>query len=312
MSDFLSAAGTGPGRARRAPIPVTVITGFLGAGKSTLINRLSGDPALAGTGFIINEFGEVGIDHLLVGSGDEGIVELTSGCLCCTVRGELVNALENFLRGVDNGRIDRLTRVVIETTGLADPAPVMATLIAHPYLSLRYGVDGVITVVDAVNGAATLDDHMEAVKQAAMADRLVLTKTDLADAEATGRLVRRLAVLNPAAPVLVAAAGAATADRLLDCGIFDPASKAPDVARWLNEAAYAAREDHHHHHDGHVCAGPACDHPSHAEADSRQEGGGTTPASAPSRLPASRRCRSPRSRPSSICCAPPMGRSCSG
>jgi G3E family GTPase len=127
---------------------------------------------------IINEFGEIGLDHLLVKPIREGVVLLQSGCLCCTLRGDLVDALEQLLRDLDNGRAT-FRRVVLETTGLADPVPVLQTTMAHPYLVMRYRLDGVIAVVDAVNGAATLDEHMEAVKQVAVADRIVLTKTDL-------------------------------------------------------------------------------------------------------------------------------------
>ncbi|SCM78121.1 Cobw protein [uncultured Pleomorphomonas sp.] len=248
-------------RGPKPAIPVTIVTGFLGAGKTSLLNRLVRDPALAGTGFIINEFGEIGIDHLLVEAADDGIVELSSGCLCCTVRGELVTTLENFLRGLDNGRIDTLSRIVIETTGLADPVPVLATLTNHPYLSLRYAIDGVITVVDAVNGGRTLDEHEEAVKQVAVADRLVIAKADLAEGAARlPALRRRLAALNPGAP-LVDAATALPAD-LLGCGLFDPATKTADVRRWLNAEAFAGAGEHHHDHD-HDCTGGNCDHPGH-------------------------------------------------
>ncbi|MCM5556651.1 GTP-binding protein [Pleomorphomonas sp. JP5] len=248
-------------RGPKPVIPVTVVTGFLGAGKTSLLNRLVRDPALAGTGFIINEFGEIGIDHLLVEAADDGIVELSSGCLCCTVRGELVTTLENFLRGVDNGRIETLSRIVIETTGLADPVPVLATLTAHPYLSLRYAIDGVITVVDAVNGSRTLDEHEEAVKQVAVADRLVIAKADLPEGAARlPALKQRLAALNPGAP-LVDATTAAPAD-VLGCGLYDPTTKTADVRRWLNAEAFDGAGDHHHHHD-HACSGEDCDHPSH-------------------------------------------------
>jgi G3E family GTPase len=170
------------------------------------------------------------------------------------LRGDLVDALEQLLRDLDNGRAV-FRRVVLETTGLADPVPVLQTTMAHPYLVMRYRLDGVIAVVDAVNGAATLDDHMEAVKQVAVADRIVLTKTDLliTPEQHRGRdtLAVRLHRLNPAAPILDAAANEASPERLLACGLFDPARKIPDVKRWLAAEAYAeADDDHeHHHHD---------------------------------------------------------------
>ena len=232
------------------PIPFTVLTGFLGAGKTSLLNRLVRDPALAGTAVIINEFGEIGLDHLLVKPIGDNMVLLQSGCLCCTLRGDLVEALEGLLRDLDNGRVS-FHRVVLETTGLADPAPVLQTVMSHPYLVMRFRLDGVVTVVDAVNGGSTLNEHMESVKQVAVGDRLVLTKTDLLqDRDAKAALLSRLKALNPAAPVLDAAAGEATPDRLLDCGLYDPDRKIPDVKRWLADEAYADAHHHgHHHHD---------------------------------------------------------------
>ena len=235
-------------------IPVTLLTGFLGAGKTTALNALLKRPELADTAVLINEFGAIGLDHLLVERVDADTVLLQSGCLCCTVRGDLSRALGDLAEKADAGQAIR--RAVIETTGLADPAPIIATLMADPHIARRYRLDGVVTLVDAVAGGVTLDQHAEAVKQAAVADRIVLTKTDLvADRSA---LRARLAALNPGAPILESAHGQVDPAAILDCGLYRPDSKAPDVARWLNEEGFSAHgalhthgHDHHHGHAHH-------------------------------------------------------------
>jgi len=220
------------------PIPVTLLTGFLGAGKTTLLNRLLRQPEMAGTAVLINEFGEIGLDHLLVERLDEDTVLLAAGCLCCTIRGDLSRALRDLA-----ARPQPIARVVIETTGLADPAPILQTLMSDPLLLRDYRLDGVVTLVDAVHGMATLDTQPEALRQAAVADRIVITKSDLADAAS---LRARLAALNPMAPILTAIEGDIPAAQLLNAGPFSADGKLPQISDWI---AASGHDHHHHHHD---------------------------------------------------------------
>ncbi|TCO11817.1 G3E family GTPase [Camelimonas lactis] len=251
------------------PLPLIVITGFLGAGKTTLLNRLLQDPALADTVVIINEFGDVGLDHLFVEAADEGLVTLSAGCLCCTVRGDLVATLEDLLRRRDNGRIAPFRRVVIETTGLADPAPVLQAVLRHPYLQMRYALAGVVTLVDAVNGAATLAAHPEAVKQAAVADRLLLTKTDLAAAPAIAALRQELRALNPTARLIDVQAEDVDGALLAGLGPFGVDGKIADVRAWLDASDDRSDHGHHHDHDAsrHAGHGHGHGHGRHAHVD---------------------------------------------
>jgi G3E family GTPase len=232
-------------------IPVTIITGFLGAGKSSLLNRILKDPATSDTAVIINEFGEVGIDNLLVESSGDTLVQLSNGCLCCTVRGELVDTLASLMDAMQTGRMTTIRRVVIETTGLADPAPVMQSVMGHPVMAQSFELDGVITVVDAVNGCSTLERHVEAVKQVAVADRLIISKTSMATSEQLLDLHARLDRLNPRAVRMDTDAPEAATASVLQNGLYDPTTKIADVDRWLRDEMASSHHahDHHHHHD---------------------------------------------------------------
>lgn len=196
--------------------PVHVLTGFLGSGKTTLLSRLLGDPGLADTAVLINEFGEVGLDHHLLERIDDTMVLLTSGCLCCTIRGELSDAIKRLLSGRERGLLPPFRRLVIETTGLADPLPVLSTLAADPVLKHHVRVGSVIATVDAVNGADQLKRQPESLQQVAAADTLVLTKTDLADQATIEAIVELIGALNPAARLLRAAEDDLGSANLLD------------------------------------------------------------------------------------------------
>ena len=233
-------------------LPVSVLTGFLGSGKTTVLNHLIQQPALSRTLVLINEFGEIGLDHdLVTHSKDDVVIEMSSGCLCCTIRGDLAKTLREAPGRFACGGELWFDRVVIETTGLADPAPILHTLMTEPAVARRYRLDGVIATVDAVNGGDTLDRQIESVKQAAVADRLLVTKTDLVDDDVLRRLRDRLRVLNPAAPQIDAANGAVDPELLFDAGLYDPKTKNLDVQKWLKAEAYAERHDHEHGTAGH-------------------------------------------------------------
>ena len=221
-------------------LPVTILTGFLGAGKTTVLAALLREPAFAQTAVIINEFGEIGLDHELVRANtDARIVLLESGCVCCSLRSDLTDTLRELFRQRVLLKIPEFTRVIVETTGLADPLPILNALQADPVTAVRFRLDGIVTVVDAVNGDSQLDIHPEAVRQAALADRIILSKTDLATAEGIVRIRARLAQINPGATPIAARFGAVPPEELLG----DP------PAAWRESADATAHEAHHHDHN---------------------------------------------------------------
>ena len=227
-------------------VPVTVLTGFLGSGKTTILSRLVRNPAFADTAIIVNEFGEVGLDHALLETSEENIVDLSCGCICCTIRGDLVSTLVDLYERRAAGEIRQFRRVVLETTGLADPAPIIHTLMQEPLVFERYRLARVVSVVDAVNGMSTLDKQPEAVKQAAVADALLVTKTDIAnDGDAIVELESRLARINPSASQSRCVQGKTDPDFLFSSGLYDPGQKGPDVADWLAQEAAETEHDHH-------------------------------------------------------------------
>ena len=267
--------------------PVTILTGFLGSGKTTLLNRALRDPAMANTAVVINEFGEVSLDHVLAAQSDDTIMVLENGCLCCTVFGDLVTTLNNLYHQREDGAIPRFDHVVIETSGLADPAPLIQAFLSDPILAGLYRIGAVVATVDAVNGPQTLDAHPESVRQVALADHILLTKLDLVSANAVpppergrtvaagdqvgvgkgketptrqldaadlplaggGELVARLRRLNPAATISRIDEPSFSAAALLRAG-YDPNDVRADARAWLNAAAYEQVASHvHDQHD---------------------------------------------------------------
>jgi G3E family GTPase len=241
--------------------PVTILTGFLGSGKTTLLNRALRDPSMANTAVVINEFGEIGLDHALAAQSDDTIMVLENGCLCCTVFGDLVITLNNLYHAREDGEISRFDHVVIETSGLADPSSLIQAFLSDPTLAGLYRIGELVATVDAVNGPDTLDKHIESVRQAALADHIVITKLDLVDAAqaeaAEAALTARLRRLSPAATISRVDDPAFNIRALLRAPGADPTDAKADLRAWLNAAAYEqhgghehAPDDHHDHHQG--------------------------------------------------------------
>ncbi len=244
-------------------LPVTLITGFLGSGKTTLLNRALGDPRMARSLVLVNEFGEVGLDHLFMEQVGGDMVLLQSGCVCCTIQGDLDRTLREIAQRRAAGTAPPFDRVLLETTGLADPAPILQLLLNHPMISHDYRLDGVVATVDALNGARQLDEHPEALKQAAVADRLIVSKTDMADVSTNAQLRARLERLNPGAALYEVVQGEIDPALLFDSGPFDANGKSDQVRQWLNVEAHEHKHEHGHEHPHHSHAVDRSRHDTH-------------------------------------------------
>ncbi|MEZ5933477.1 MAG: GTP-binding protein [Alphaproteobacteria bacterium] len=229
-------------------IPVNIITGFLGSGKTTLLQRLLASAKLANTAVLINEFGEVSLDHLLLDVVDRETVILESGCVCCTIRGDLADAIRELHSKRERGVVPRFDRLAIETTGLADPAPIVSTLLAEPVIRNHFRLGNIITTVDVLNATLHLTSNEESVKQVAIADRLVLTKSDLANRDTLDAVHTALAALNRSAPIIDVHAEAFDPDDLMASDLYDEEAKAAEVRRWLQQHAHHNTHDHESHH----------------------------------------------------------------
>ncbi len=230
-------------------IPVHILTGFLGSGKTTLLNHLVSSPQFSKTFVIINEFGAVGLDHLLVKSASETMIEMSSGCICCTIHSDLKKTLKDILWRFSRNGERQFDRVIIETTGLADPAPIIHTIMNSPELEGEYELSSVIATIDATCFAKTFQDQFEARKQAAVADSLILTKTDLVQSSERFEIEEFVRSVNPSAPIFRAANGVVDIDKLFQARPFSIHDKTPDVKQWLNEEVY--HDNHNGHHDHH-------------------------------------------------------------
>lgn len=246
-------------------LPVAIVTGFLGSGKTTILNRLLKTPRLAGTLVIVNEFGEVGLDHLLIEAPEDEVFLLKDGCLCCAVLGDLVTTLTRLIDRRDAGEIAPFERIVIETSGMADPTPLLQTVVTDAFLSERLRLSTVLTVVDAVNGCNCVEKHFESVKQVVAADRILVSKTDIATADSIHAVSNALKRLNPGAEIVV---GAPEGDDV--ASLVAAPDAVAETKSWMKVSHAAHHDGHGHDHDhGHGHG----HHHGHSHADSHGDAG---------------------------------------
>ena len=230
-------------------IGISVLTGFLGSGKTTILTSLIKQKQMANAAIIINEFGEVGLDHDLIETTDENVIELQNGCICCTIQDDLKTTLLDLLKKMEKGDISPFNHVIIETTGLADPVPIIHTLMTSLDLQRIYSIDGVITVVDSINGETTYNTHEESVKQTAFADRIILSKIDIADKATVNSLTKRIKSINPKVTLIKSYKDSILVSELLGLNDYNPQNKEWNVRDWLDIEKNKSNNRSHNHHD---------------------------------------------------------------
>jgi G3E family GTPase len=228
----------------RRRLPVALLSGFLGSGKTTLINALLRDPRLAGTAVAVNEFGEVPLDHELIDHGADRTVVLANGCLCCNLAGDMEDAVMRLFSRRAGGEVPHFARLVVEPSGLADPTPIAQAILRNPLMARAMRLEAIVTTVDAMFGQAQLTRHAESRKQVALADHLVITKPDLAGQQALDALGGKLRQQNPLAPITMAEHGVIDAEKLFPPQFFDPAATAPAPVRTSFHAEAVGAKDH--------------------------------------------------------------------